>query len=84
MAFLEAVLCGERKGLETARLLFELIRELSLVISILSFVVSGGRSERAHLARAVLPLPGGPLMSKLCRPAIAIVSARFAWSCPII
>ena len=33
-------------------------------------------------ASMVLPVPGGPTMSRLCEPAAAIVIARLTASCP--
>jgi len=48
------------------------------VISICSSGVRAGRRLTAVLARRVLPAPGGPEMSKLWRPAIAMARARLA------
>lgn len=80
----EALLCGARNGLMLARLSLGLNRLLSRVMSMRSWILSGGRRDWAHLASALLPLPGGPYKSRLCRPAIAIVIARFAKFWPII
>ncbi len=43
---------------------------------------SGGRSPGSRRASIVLPVPGGPASSRLCRPAAAISSARRARSWP--
>jgi len=67
-----------------ARLSFGLSKLFRRVMSIRSWVLSGGRRDWVHFASALLPLPGGPYNSRLCRPAIAIVIARFAKFWPII
>ncbi len=42
----------------------------------------GGRIDGSRRASIVFPQPGGPTKSRLCPPAAAISSARFAASCP--
>ncbi len=59
-------------------------RVWSLVISISSVGEGGGRRLAATWARRVFPLPGGPVRRMLCRPATAILRARFAMVCPRI
>ena len=53
-----------------------------LVTSSASSRVSLGRMEGRLRASSVLPLPGGPLMSRLCPPAAATSIARLACSWP--
>ena len=50
------------------------------VISRASSKLGGGRMPGRRRASMVLPAPGGPTMSRLCPPAAAISSARFASS----
>jgi len=38
--------------------------------------------EGRRRAMMVLPLPGGPINSRLCPPAAATSSARFTWAGP--
>ena len=52
----------------------------TLVISIASAIVGGGRIPGSRRASIVLPAPGGPTMRRLCPPAAAISSARRASS----
>ena len=41
-----------------------------------------GSTDGMVLARRVLPLPGGPVIIRLCIPAAATSRARLAFSCP--
>ena len=47
-----------------------------------SSLFKGGRIEGSARARIVLPVPGGPVIKRLCPPEAAIVSALLAASCP--
>lgn len=44
----------------------------------------GGSIEGNALAKSVLPLPGAQVISTLCSPLAAIVSALFALCCHLI
>ena len=52
------------------------------VTSIDSSNESGGRIPGSARAKIVFPPPGGPVIKILCPPAAAMISARFAFSCP--
>ena len=52
------------------------------VVSKLSANDSGGSMDGNRFAIIDLPLPGGPIMMRLCPPAAATSRARLTFSCP--
>ena len=52
--------------------------ECTLVASIASSKLIGGRIDGMRLESIDFPVPGGPIRRTLCPPAAAISSARFA------
>ncbi|SCV66215.1 hypothetical protein ANAPH2_01518 [Anaplasma phagocytophilum] len=52
------------------------------LIAIISSGVKSGKIPEILFAIIDFPVPGGPIISKLCPPAAAISAARFAISCP--
>ena len=85
IATCEIVWCGSRKGRwvirEELRFNFP-ATECILVVSRLSPNERGGRMEGRRLAIIDFPLPGAPIMMRLCPPAAATSSALFTFSCP--
>ena len=85
IAAIEAVWCGSRNGRaremppSSSRPESEWIIEVSSA----STAVSGGRMLGIRAASIDLPEPGEPTISRWCRPAAAISSARFARSWPL-
>ena len=79
----EIVWCGALKG--RSRMRAPEPRPAALCIWVISSASSrpgAGRMPGRRRASIVLPTPGGPTMSRLCPPAAAISSARFASSWP--
>ena len=75
------VWCGARKG--RVRSSDEVAgsvpaTECTLVVSIASSKVRGGRMPGKRFASIDLPVPGGPISKMLCPPAAAISIARLA------
>ena len=56
--------------------------EATAAASTASSSVSGGSSPGRRRASMLLPVPGGPISSRLWPPAAAISRARFAWGWP--
>jgi len=85
MAAVEAVWWGSRNG--RLRLMPPLsIRpasECTIEVSSASAGLSWGKILGNRAASIDFPDPGGPTISKWCRPAAAISIARFARSCPL-
>jgi len=83
-AAIDAEWCGDRKGRE------RIIRPpdnspatlATIETSSASAAVRSGRIPGMHAASKDFPAPGGPIMIRLCPPAAAISTARFAVSCP--
>ena len=81
IAILLDVWCGLTNGLLFISLPLSLISpatEWIFVVSSASFYVIGGRIEGIRLAIIVLPLPGLPIIIKLCIPLAATSAARRA------
>ena len=81
----EMVWCGDRKGRCEMRLVSRLSFPAMLcicVVSRLSASDRGGKIPGRRLAIIDFPLPGGPIMMRLCPPAAATSKARFTLSCP--
>lgn len=83
-ATLEAVWCGARKGRwrQRAGSMPRPSTEATEATSSASASASSGRIPGKRLASMVLPLPGGPLISRLWAPAAATSSARRACNWP--
>ena len=85
IATCEIVWCGSRNGRwvinEDPRCSFP-ATECILVVSKLSPNERGGRMDGSRLAIIDLPLPGAPIMIKLCPPAAATSKALFTFSWP--
>ena len=81
----EIVWCGARNGGRTTGSPLgpsEPAIEWIMVTSSTSLRSSGGRIVGRRRASIVLPVPGGPMNSRLCPPAAAISRARRPRSCP--
>ncbi|OAD22577.1 hypothetical protein THIOM_001610 [Candidatus Thiomargarita nelsonii] len=52
--------------------------EAIVAVSRASLSVMAGKMPGNRLANIVLPVPGGPIINKLCPPAAATSRARFA------
>ena len=75
----DTVWCGALNGLRvTSAPLPSPLALWTLVTSMRSSMVSGGRMPGILRASMVFPEPGGPLMMTLCPPAAATSKARFA------
>ena len=77
--------CGFRNGRRVSRcrlLCWPGSRERSVHTLISSSSVSGGRIDGSRCASMDLPVPGGPIISRLCPPAAAISNAKRAVCCP--
>ena len=82
----EMVWCGDLNGRLVMSPLKEDIlpaTELTLVVSMASCKVSGGRMEDKRLASMLLPEPGGPIMMTLWLPAAETSIALLMFSCPL-
>ena len=84
IAELVALWCGVRKGRRFKSVSVFSTTPVIFAIAMLSARVGGGNSDAALLASILLPIPGGPDIKRLCFPASAIVSARFAFIWPLI
>lgn len=79
----EAVWCGERNGRRRQVARSKGSRSLTeriAAVSMASDSLSGGSSPGRRAASIDLPVPGGPIISRLWPPAAAISSARLAFS----
>ena len=80
-----AVWCGERNG-RTPQLADATGRPSTDSIAAVasdSASLIGGMMPGRRRASILLPVPGGPTNNRLCPPAAAISSARFACRCPL-
>ena len=86
IAVAEALWCGDRIGGRPAKSesIGLPVIECSAAASRAWCGVSGGKIPGNACARRLLPLPGGPCISKLCAPLAVSSSAKRAFSCPRI
>ena len=86
MAAIDAEWCGALKGRRSDSLpsASSPATEAIIETSSSSFGDNGGRIDGRRCASIDLPDPGGPIMIRLCPPAAATSSARFAVSWPFM